>query len=111
MQEQGYRIVAVNPMYAGQEILGEYCHASLTAAKLALAGIGQQIDIVNCFRRSNDIPPIVDEAIAIGAACVWMQQGIVHEVAAELARAAGLMVIMDRCIKVDHAMGIYHGVL
>eukprot|EP01037_Dinobryon_pediforme_P019011 gene19011-19356_t len=111
MQSQGYRIVAVNPMYAGQEILGEYCHASLTAAKQALTGTGQQIDIVDCFRKSSDIPPIVDEAIAIGAGCVWMQQGIVHEAAAEHARAAGLAVIMDRCIKLDHAMGIYHDVL
>ncbi|WP_034296241.1 CoA-binding protein [Herbaspirillum sp. RV1423] len=111
MQRQGYRIVAVNPMYAGTEILGEHCYASLTKAAEALAGSGVKIDIVDCFRKSGDIPPVVDEAIAIGAACVWMQQGIVNEAAATKAEAAGLTVIMDRCIKVDHAMGITHGVL
>jgi predicted CoA-binding protein len=110
MQRQGYRIVAVNPMYAGQQILGEYCYASLTEAAQALAG-QVRIDIVDCFRKSGDIPPVVDEAIAIGATCVWMQQGIVNDAAAAKAEAAGLAVIMDRCIKVDHAMGITHGVL
>jgi len=110
MQRQGYRIVAVNPMYAGQQILGEHCYASLTEAAQALAG-RVRIDIVDCFRKSADIPPVVDEAIAIGATCVWMQQGIVNEAAAAKAKTAGLKVIMDRCIKVDHAMGITHGVL
>jgi predicted CoA-binding protein len=110
MQRQGYRIVAVNPMYAGQEILGEHCYASLTEAAQALAG-QVSIFIVDCFRKSADIPPVVDEAIAIGADCVWMQQGIVNEAAAAKAEAAGLKVIMDRCIKVDHAMGMFHGVL
>lgn len=110
MQRQGYRIVAVNPMYAGQQILGEHCYASLTEAAEALAG-QVRIDIVDCFRKAADIPPVVDEAIAIGAACVWMQQGIVNHAAAAKAEAAGLKVIMDRCIKVDHAMGITHGVL
>ena len=110
MQRQGYRIVAVNPMYAGEQILGEHCYASLTDAAQALAG-QVKIDIVDCFRKSADIPPVVDEAIAIGATCVWMQQGIVNDAAAATAEAAGLKVIMDRCIKVDHAMGITHGVL
>ncbi|EJL83460.1 putative CoA-binding protein [Herbaspirillum sp. CF444] len=111
MQHQGYRIVAVNPMYAGTQILGEYCHANLQEAAQALAGAGLKIDIVDCFRKSADIPPIVDEAIAIGAGCVWMQQGIVNEAAAAKAQAAGLVVVMDRCIKIDHAMGVTHGVL
>ncbi|MCW5299560.1 CoA-binding protein [Herbaspirillum lusitanum] len=110
MQREGYRIVAVNPMYAGQQILGEHCYASLTEAAQALAG-QVTISIVDCFRKSADIPPVVDEAIAIGAACVWMQQGIVNDAAAAKAKAAGLTVIMDRCIKIDHAMGISHGVL
>lgn len=110
MQRQGYRIVAVNPMYAGEQILGEHCYASLTEAAQALAG-QVSISIVDCFRKSADIPPVVDEAIAIGADCVWMQQGIVNDAAAAKAEAAGLKVIMDRCIKVDHAMGITHGVL
>lgn len=110
MQHHGYRIVAVNPMYAGTQILGEYCYANLQDAA-ALAGVGLKIDIVDCFRKSGDIPPVVDEAIAIGAGCVWMQQGIVNEAAAAKAQAAGLVVVMDRCIKIDHAMGITHGVL
>ena len=110
MQRQGYRIVAINPMYAGQQILGEHCYASLTEAAQALTG-QVTISIVDCFRKSADIPPVVDEAIAIGADCVWMQQGIVNDAAAAKAEAAGLKVIMDRCIKVDHAMGISHGVL
>lgn len=111
MQQEGYRIVAVNPMYAGATILGEHCYATLTEAAQAMSAEGVHIDIVDCFRRAPDIPPVVEEAIAIGAGCVWMQQGIVHEAAAAQARAAGLVVVMDRCIKVDHAMGIMHGVL
>lgn len=110
MQRQGFRIIAINPQYAGTEILGEYCHASLTDAANALEN-ETRIDIVNCFRKSADIPPVVDEAIAIGATCVWMQQGIINVPAATKAEAAGLTVIMDRCIKVDHAMGMTHGVL
>ncbi|MCP1574879.1 putative CoA-binding protein [Herbaspirillum rubrisubalbicans] len=111
MQSAGYRIVAVNPMYAGQTILGEHCHASLQEASAALAKEGLRISIVDCFRKSADIPPVVEEAIAIGAHCVWMQLAIVHEEAAERARAAGLQVIMDKCIKIEHAMGQFHGVL
>jgi len=111
MQRQGYRIVAVNPMYAGQQILGEFCHASLSAAQQSLAADGLTIDIVDCFRKAAEIAPLVEEAIAIGAGCVWMQQGIVNESAAQRARAAGLVVVMDRCIKVDHALGMTHGVL
>ncbi|MGC8159852.1 CoA-binding protein, partial [Salmonella enterica] len=84
-----------NPMYAGQTILGEYCHASLQDASAALASDGLRIAIVDCFRKSADIPPVVEEAIAIGAECVWMQLDIVHEEAAARARAAGLKVVMD----------------
>lgn len=111
MQANGYRIVAVNPMYAGEKILGEHCYPTLHMAAQALAESGQKIDIVDCFRKSADIPPVVDEAIAIGARCVWMQLDIVHEEAAAKARAAGLIVVMDRCIKIEHAMGHLHGVL
>jgi hypothetical protein len=111
MQSAGYRIVAVNPMYAGQTILGEHCHASLQEASAALAQDGLRIAIVDCFRKSADIPPVVEEAIAIGAECVWMQLDIVHEEAAARARAAGLKVVMDKCIKIEHAMGQLHGVL
>lgn len=110
MQRQGYRIVAVNPMYAGTQILGEACYASLTEAAQAL-GSEVKVDIVNCFRKSADIPPVVDEAIAIGAKCIWMQLGIINTAAADKAKSAGLQVIMNRCIKVDHSMGMTHGVL
>ncbi len=111
LQSAGYRIVAVNPMYAGQTILGERCHASLQEASTALAGQGLRVSIVDCFRKSADIPPVVEEAIAIGADCVWMQLDIVNEAAAARARAAGLKVVMDKCIKIEHAMGELHGVL
>lgn len=111
MQEAGYRIVAVNPMYAGQRILGQHCHATLQDANAALAEEGLKISIVDCFRKSADIPPVVDEAIAIGAECVWMQLEIAHEPAAAKARAAGLKVIMDKCIKIEHRMGNFLGVL
>ena len=111
MQRQGYRIVAVNPQYAGQKILNEICFASLAEAAQMLAASGDKIDIVNCFRRAQDIPPVVDEAILIAATSVWMQQGIINEEAAAVARDAGLIVIMDRCIKVEHALGNSHGVL
>jgi predicted CoA-binding protein len=102
MQAHGYRILPVNPSYAGREILGEPVYASLQEAAAAIAPA--RIDIVDCFRNANDIPPVVQDAIAVGAACVWMQQGIEHDEAAAQARAAGIDVVMDRCLKVDHAM-------
>lgn len=102
MQVHGYRILPVNPSYAGREILGEHVYASLQEAAAAVAPA--RIDIVDCFRNARDIPPIARDAIAIGAGCLWMQQGIEHDEAAAQARAAGMEVVMDRCIKVDHAM-------
>ncbi|GAB3630369.1 CoA-binding protein [Pandoraea terrae] len=104
MQQHGYRIVPVNPQAAGIDggILGEPCHASLTEAAQALRAEGLRIAMVDCFRRSSDIPPIVDEAIAIGAASVWMQLGIENDEAAARALAAGLDVVMDRCVKIEH---------
>jgi predicted CoA-binding protein len=96
MQEHGYRIVPVNP--SAKEILGERSYASVTEAARDNA-----IDMVDCFRRSDDIPPIADEAIAVGAKCLWMQIGVIHEAAAQKARAAGLDVVMDRCVKIEHA--------
>ena len=101
MQGHGYRIVPVNP--TAKEILGEPCYPSVTAAAEALAAQGQKIDLVDCFRRSEDIPPIADEAITIGARCLWMQIGIIDEAAAAKARAAGLDVVMNRCVKIEHA--------
>jgi predicted CoA-binding protein len=102
LQEHGYRIVPVNPSYAGQQILGETVYASLQEAADALAANGRGIDIVDCFRKSEDIPPLARDAIAIRAGCLWMQLGIENQPAADLARAAGLDVVMDRCIKIEH---------
>ena len=99
MQAHGYRIIPVNPNET--EILGEKCYASLSAA----AG-QEKFDMVNCFRNSADIPPIVDEAIALaalaGIKAVWLQQGIRHPQAAAKAAAAGLAVVQDRCLKIEH---------
>lgn len=93
LQDLGYRIIPVNP---GQtEILGEKCYASLR-------DIAEPVDMVDCFRRAEDIPPVVDDAIAIGAKFVWMQLGIVNEEAAQRAIAAGIGVVMDRCPKIDY---------
>ncbi len=97
LQEAGFTIIPVNP---GQtEILGEICYASLR-------DIPVPVDVVDIFRRSEDVGPIVDDAIAIGAKVVWMQQGVVNEEAAAKAIQAGIKVVMDRCLKIDHyAMG------
>ena len=95
MQEHGYRIIAVNPSYKGQEILGEKVYASVR-------DIPGKIDIVDCFRKSEDIEPIADEAIAIGAKVLWMQIGVMNEKAAAKARKAGLEVVQDRCVKIEH---------
>lgn len=104
MQAHGYRIIPINPTYAGQEILGEACFATLAEASARLKCEGGQIDIVNCFRKSEDIPPIAEQAIQIGAKCLWLQLDIVHRDAEQRAHNAGLAVVSDRCIKIDHAL-------
>jgi predicted CoA-binding protein len=93
MQSMGYRIIPVNP--AETEVLGEKAYATLDE-------IPEPVDIVDIFRKPEFVPDIVDAAIRIGAQCVWMQEGIVHEEAAKKARAAGLEVVMDRCILKAH---------
>jgi len=93
LQEQGYRIIPVNP--TAPEILGEKVYPSLEA-------IPDKVDVVQVFRKSEDVPPVVESAIAIGAKVVWMQAGIVNEEAAQKARAAGLQVVMDACMRVTH---------
>jgi predicted CoA-binding protein len=93
LQEHGYRVVPVNPRYS--EILGERCHATLTT-------IDVPVDIVDVFRRTEDVMPIAEEAIAIGAKCLWQQIGVKNEAAAALAAAAGLEVVMNRCVKIEH---------
>ena len=99
LQAEGYTIILVNPRYAGETILGRRVYASLTEAKEA----GEQIDIVDVFRRAEDVPPVADEAIAIGAKVLWLQLGIRNDEAAARAETAGLTVVQDRCIKIEHA--------
>ncbi|WP_317202987.1 CoA-binding protein [Janthinobacterium sp.] len=99
LQARGYRILPVNPGSAGQDILGELCHATLAEAAAAVAPA--RIDIVDCFRKAEDIMPIARQAIAVKAGCLWMQLGIVNEEAAALARAAGLRVVMNHCPKIE----------
>ncbi len=94
MQEHGYRIIPVNPKYP--EILGEKCYASLQE-------IPEQVDMVDCFRKSADILPIARDAIAIRAKVLWQQLGVANDEADGLARAAGLGSVMDRCVKIEHA--------
>ena len=104
MQANGYRIIPVNPNVA--EVLGEKAYASLRDAAQH-----ERIDLVNCFRNSENIPPIVDDAIAIGATAVWMQVGITHPAAAAKAEAAGLLVVQDHCLKIDHRVLQSRGLL
>jgi len=93
LKEQGYRIIPVNPTTS--EVLGEKAYPDLQS-------VPEKIDVVQVFRKSEDVPPIVDEAIKVGAKVVWMQEGIVNWEAADKARAAGLQVVMDTCMRVTH---------
>ncbi len=94
LQEHGYRVIPVNPRY--EEILGEKCYPTLLE-------IPEKIDVVQLFQRAERVMPFVEDAIKIGAKVVWMQLGIVNEEAAARARKAGLEVVMDRCMKIEHA--------
>ena len=94
MLDHGYRIIPVNPAY--KEVLGQKCYASLR-------DIPEKVDMVDCFRKSADIPAIAEDAIAIGVKTLWMQIGVINDAAADKARAAGLDVVMDRCVKIEHA--------
>lgn len=93
LKEQGYRIIPVNP--TADEILGEKAYPDLES-------IPEKIDVVQVFRKPEDVPPVVDSAIKVGAKVVWMQEGIVHEGAAQKAREAGLQVVMDACMRMTH---------
>ncbi len=95
MQEHGYRVIPVNPRYAGRDVLGERCYARL-------ADIPEKVDLVDVFRKTEDVMPITEDAIAIGAKVLWQQIGVRNEAAAEKARAAGLAAVMDRCVKIEH---------
>lgn len=102
LQGQGYHIIPVNPAYAGQRILGETVHATLQEAADMLAQRGERVDIVDCFRKSEDIPPIAKDAIDVRAGTLWMQLDIENRKAADLARAAGLDVVMNHCMLIEH---------
>ena len=94
MQSQGYRIIPVNPMIT--ESLGEKAYASLL-------DVPEKIDIVNIFRRSEFVPEIVEQAIQLKVPAIWMQEGVIHQAAAEKARQAGIFVVMNKCILKEHA--------
>ena len=93
MQEHGYRVIPVNPKY--DSILGEKCYRSLR-------DIPERVDIVDIFRKTQDVMPIADDAIAIRAKVLWQQLGVRNEGAAAKARAAGLEAVLDRCVKIEH---------
>ena len=93
MQEHGYRVIPVNPKYGS--ILGEKCYRSLR-------DIPERVDIVDVFRKSEDVMPIAEDAIAIKAKVLWQQLGVRNEGAAAKARAAGLETVLDRCVKIEH---------
>ena len=93
LKEQGYRVIPVNP--TAREILGETSYPDLES-------VPEKIDVVQVFRKPEDVPPVVDGAIKAGAKVVWMQEGITNEEAAQKARAAGLQVVMDACMRETH---------
>ena len=94
MQEHGYTIIPVNPAYP--EVLGQKCYANLR-------DIPTKVDIVDCFRKTEDILPIAEDAIAIGAKVLWQQLGVTNEAAARKAEGAGLDSVINRCVKIEHA--------
>lgn len=94
MLDRGYRIIPVNPAY--EEVLGQRCYPDLRA-------IPEPVDMVDVFRKPEDVAPLVEDAIAIGAKTLWLQLGVINTAAAERAEAAGLQVIMDRCVKIEFA--------
>lgn len=110
LQDHGYRIVPVNPAY--EEILGERCYPSLLE-------IPEAVDVVQIFRKPEDVPPIVEQAVKIGAKVVWMQLGVINWEAARIAEGAGVEVVMDRCMKIEHArlfgglnfVGVHRGII
>ena len=96
----GYQVVPVNPALAGQQVLGQRAFATLAEAAASVAP--KRIDIVDVFRKAEDVVPIAREAVAIGAGCLWLQLDVVNEEAAAIARVAGLDVVMDHCTKIEH---------
>lgn len=93
LKEQGYKIIPVNP--TEKDILGEPCYPDL-------ASIPESVHVVDIFRRSEEVPPIVEEAVRIGAKAVWMQEGVINEGVAARVREAGLLAVMDKCMRKEH---------
>jgi len=93
LQDHGYRVIPVNPAY--QEVLGEKCYARLK-------DVPDKIDMVDCFRKAEEIPALAEEAIVVGAKCLWMQLGVVNHAAAKRAQDAGIEVVMYHCVKIEH---------
>jgi uncharacterized protein len=93
MLEHGYRVIPVNPQY--KEVLGQKCYASLR-------DIPEKVDLVDVFRKTADVLPVAEDAIAIGARVFWQQLGVTNEAADALARSKGLETVMDRCVKIEH---------
>ena len=93
MLEHGYRVIPVNPQYS--EVLGQKCYASLR-------DIAEKVDLVDVFRKTADVLPVAEDAVAIGAKVFWQQLGVKNEAAAALARSKGLETVMDRCVKIEH---------
>lgn len=91
--EHGYRVIPVNPQYA--DVLGQRCYPSLRE-------VPERVDLVDVFRKAADVPPVAEDAIAIGAKVLWQQLGVRNEAAAARARAAGLETVVDRCVKIEH---------
>lgn len=101
MQAHGFRIIPINP--ALTEVLGERCYPSLTAAAK-----DHRLDMVNVFRQSDDTPAIAQEAVACGANSLWLQLGVTHAAVQRTCTEAGMPLVMDRCLKIDHAAGTPH---
>ncbi|MFN3400049.1 MAG: CoA-binding protein [Ferrovibrio sp.] len=95
LQQKGYRVIPVNPKEAGKDILGEKVYASVSEIPL-------KIDMVDCFRNSDAIPPLAEEAIKVGAKVLWLQLGVRNDAAAQKAEAAGIQVVMNRCPKIEY---------
>ena len=96
MRQHGYKVIPVNPRYAGTEVLGEQCHASLL-------DIIETVDMVDVFRPTAAVLPFAEDAVKIGARCLWQQLGVMNLEADRLARDAGMDSVMDRCVKIEHA--------
>src|SRR5437660_7044045 len=99
LQAEGYNIVPINPRYAGKTLLGKRVYSSLTEAKAA----GERIEIVDVFRKAEDVLPIAEEAIEIGAQVLWLQLGVMNDTAGQKAQEAGLTFVQNRCMKIEHA--------